>query len=59
MTALAAEKTEGLINLDSFMIAGGSKRGWTTWLQPAADERVVAIVPVVLSCLNLNTVRSP
>ena len=56
MTAVAADKTSGAVNINGFMVAGSSKRGWTTWLMPAADDRVVAMAPTVLSCLNLNTV---
>lgn len=36
----------------SFMVSGGSKRGWTTYLTAAVDDRVFAIVPQVLTCLN-------
>jgi PhoPQ-activated pathogenicity-related protein len=41
--------------LNTYMVAGESKRGWTTWLQGAVDDRVEAMAPVVLSCLNVNT----
>jgi PhoPQ-activated pathogenicity-related protein len=39
--------------ITSFMVSGESKRGWTTWLVGAIDNRVVAMAPVVLSCLNM------
>jgi PhoPQ-activated pathogenicity-related protein len=39
--------------LDHFVVAGASKRGWTTWTTGAVDERVVAIVPVVIDLLNV------
>jgi len=39
--------------IGSFVIAGGSKRGWTTWTTAAVDTRVVAIVPIVIDMLNV------
>jgi PhoPQ-activated pathogenicity-related protein len=41
-------------NITSFMVAGGSKRGWTTWLVAAVDPRVVAIAPIVFDMLNFT-----
>lgn len=40
--------------LDSFVIGGASKRGWTTWTTAATDDRVVAIIPIVIDMLNLE-----
>jgi len=44
-------------SLDYFMVAGASKRGWTTWCVGAVDtDRVVAIVPIVLDAINFVAV---
>jgi PhoPQ-activated pathogenicity-related protein len=46
----------GRVTIDKFVVAGGSKRGWTTWLLGAVDSRVMAIVPMVIDALNSEAI---
>jgi PhoPQ-activated pathogenicity-related protein len=51
---LVASKEGGDFKIDKFVVAGGSKRGWTTWCTAAVDKRVEAIIPLSIDCLNSN-----
>ncbi len=46
-------KKEWNLDIASFTVTGGSKRGWTTWLVGAVDPRADAIAPIVIDVLNM------
>ena len=51
--AFCASKEGGSHKVENFIVAGGSKRGWTTWTTAAVDNRVIACSPIVIDLLNL------
>lgn len=54
ITLFLASEEGGGIPIDTFYVAGGSKRGWTTWTTAAVDPRVIGISPIVIDMLNLE-----
>lgn len=54
-TVQAFATAEKLAAVDRFLVLGASKRGWTTWLVGASqDKRLAGIAPMVIDILNLR-----
>src|SRR5215211_813377 len=54
--AFLATDAGGRLPVDRFVVSGGSKRGWVTWLVGAVDTRVIAIMPTVIDALNSEAI---
>ncbi len=49
-----ASEAGGKKKIDGFVVSGGSKRGWTTWLVGLLDTRVVGMIPIVINVLDVD-----
>jgi PhoPQ-activated pathogenicity-related protein len=49
-----ASQAGGKRKIDGFVVSGGSKRGWTSWLVGLTDARVIGMIPIVINVLDVN-----
>ena len=49
-----ASDAGGKLPIDGFVVSGGSKRAWTSWLVGLLDPRVVGMIPIVINVLDVN-----
>lgn len=58
VTEFCATEKGGQVKVEKFVVAGGSKRGWTAWttaaVEAVAKNRVVAAIPFVIDMLNIE-----
>jgi PhoPQ-activated pathogenicity-related protein len=57
MTAIQqflASDAGGKLPIDGFVVSGGSKRAWTSWLVGLLDTRVIGMIPIVINVLDVD-----
>lgn len=49
-----ASEAGGKLAIDGFVVSGGSKRAWTSWLVGLLDTRVIGMIPIVINVLDVD-----